>query len=154
MVLPQRQVFVRTVTRLHLGSACLYCYHTGKYLSELLSCWQVPVYTVTKLARMSVVSTFTTLSSICAINLTFFASICLTVTIPAIICLYCYHTGKFMSIVLPHWQVSVLNDATLESICLHCCHIGKCLSVLFTILTSICQQCYHTDKNLSVLLAH
>ena len=123
---------VSTVTT--FASACLYCYHTGKY--------------------MSVVSTVTTLARICqCYKYNSLASICLIVTIPAIICLNCYHTGKYISVVLPHWQVSVLIDATLASICKHCYHIGKCLSVslphwqvsAFTVTTlvNICLYCYH-----------
>ena len=47
-----------------------------------------------------------------------------------------------MSVVLliTHWQVSVLIDATLACICKHCYHIGKCPSVSLT-HRRVCTTC-------------
>ena len=61
------------------------------------------------------------------------------------ICLLCYHTDQYLSVMLPHWPqqpVSVCHVITLTSISLS------------SALSSICLSCYQHDQYLSVLLSH
>ena len=120
------QVFVSTVTT--LASVCLYCYHTGKYMSVLLPHWQVSVYTVTTLASICrqcyhidkyisvVLSHKTSICQYCyhisfrkcmSLLLPHWQVFVSTVTTLASACLYFYHTGKYMTGLLPYWRVSV-----------------------------------------------
>ena len=105
-MLPHGQVYISSATTLHLASACLYCYHTGKYLSVLLPHWQEPVYTYHTGKYISVVSTVTTLASICQ---------CYKYNLIGKY-LNCEHTGNYLSILLPNWQVYVSSVTTLASI--------------------------------------
>ena len=95
---------------------------------------QVPVYTVSLLPHWQV----------------FFS----TVTTLASACLYCYHTGKCISVVSTIYTLAHICQ------CYKYYHIGKYLSILlplflvFTTQTSICQYCYHIRKCMSILLPH
>ena len=109
--------------------------HAGKYLSVLYTC---------QCGNMSVVSTVTTLASVCQSYKYNLIGRYLSKLLPYLqLYVYTvYHTGIYMSVVLliPHWQVSVLIDATLACICKHCYHIGKCPSVSLTHLR-VCTTC-------------